>query len=88
MTYTVVVLKEKDGRYSLIVPALSGCATWGESSPDALRIAEEAILAYLDGLQELDKPIPADVESVTFELGQATEAAVYKVTVEEAAIVA
>ena len=88
MTYTVVVLKEKDGRYSLIVPALSGCATWAETLPEALRMAEEAILAHIDGLEELEKPVPPDVEIVTFELGEATEAAVYKVTIEEAAVVA
>jgi len=88
MTYTVVVLKEKDGRYSVIVPSLSGCATWGETLPEALRMAEEAILAHIDGLKELEKPVPPDAEIVTFELGEATEAAVYRVTIEEAATVA
>jgi antitoxin HicB len=88
VTYTVAVLKEADGRYSVIVPALSGCATWGDSLPEALRMAEEAILAYLDGLQELEKPIPPDVTPVVFDLGDAVEAFVYKVNVRGAAAVA
>lgn len=88
MIYTVVVLHEADGRYSVVVPALPGCATWGESLPEALRLAEEAILAYLDGLSALGKPVPPDVAPVTVELGEAREASVYRVTVREAAQVA
>lgn len=59
-TYSVVVLREKDGRHSVIIPALPGCATWGETLPEALRMAEEAIQAYTDGLREQGKPMPPD----------------------------
>jgi len=88
LTYTVVVLKEKDGRYSVLVPALAGCATWGDTLPEALRSAEEAISAYVDGLDELRKPIPSDVETASVKLGDSVEAAVYKITVGEVARVA
>jgi predicted RNase H-like HicB family nuclease len=88
LVYTVVVLRENDGRYSVIVPALEGCATWGETLPEALRMAEEAILAYLDGLRALGKAIPRDVETVTVDLGETREASIYKVGIEEAAKVA
>ena len=88
MTYTVVMLKERDGRYSALVPALPGCATWGDTLPEALKMVEEAILAYFDGLEALGKPIPPDVETVTFDLGDATEASVYRVAVLEEAAVA
>ena len=79
MTYTVVVLHEADGRYSVVVPALSGCATWGENLPEALRMAEEAILAYLDGLAALGKPTPPDMAPVTVDLGEAREAWTYAI---------
>ena len=89
LTYTVVVLKEKDGRYSVIVPALEGCATWGDTLPEALRMAEEAILAYVDGFDiALGRSIPSDVEAITVNLGDAAEAAVYKVTARKEAKVA
>ena len=78
MTYTVVLLKEQDGRYSVLVASLKGCATWGETLPEALRMAAEAIAAHLEGLEELGLPIPANCDTVTFEMGDATEAAVYK----------
>jgi antitoxin HicB len=88
MTYTVVLLHEADGRYSVIVPALPGCATWGDDVPEALRMAEEAILGYLGGLEDLGKPIPPDVAPISVDLGEAREASVYRVTIREAAEVA
>ena len=88
MTYTVVMLREKDGRYSAIVPALPGCATWGETLPEALKMVEEAMLAYRDGLDALGEPMPGDVATVNFDLGEAAEASVYRVTVAEEAVVA
>jgi len=60
MTYTVVFLRERDGRYSVLVPALPGCATWGDDLAHAARMAEEAILAYRDGMEALGKPMPED----------------------------
>jgi antitoxin HicB len=86
--YTVVMLRERDGRYSAVVPALPGCATWGETLPEALKMAEEAILAYRDGQEALGKLMPPDVATVNFDLGEATEASVYKVAVAEEAVVA
>lgn len=81
MTYTVVVLMEGDGRYSVTVPALEGCATWGESLPDALRMAEEAIRAYIDGLLALGRLVPSDMPDVEYEPGDAVEESVHQVTV-------
>jgi antitoxin HicB len=88
VTYTVVMLRERDGRYSAVVPALPGCATWGETLPEALKMVEEAILAYRDGQEALGKLMPPDVATVNFDLGEATEASVYKVAVAEEAVVA
>ncbi len=83
MIYTVVVLHEVDGRYTVLVPALKGCTTWGETLPEALRMAEEAILAYLEGLQELGKEFPNDVETVSFDWNEAQEASVYRIKINE-----
>jgi antitoxin HicB len=88
VTYAIVVLRERNGRYSAIVPALPGCATWADSPPQALKMVEEAILAYRDGLDALGKPMPPDADTVNFDLGDATEASVYRVTVAEEAAVA
>jgi len=87
-TYSIVVLREKDGRYSVVVPALPGCATWGDALPEALRMAEEAIQAYAEGLREQGKSLPADVPVVTVDLGEAAEASVYKLSIPAEAKVA
>ncbi len=88
LTYTVVLMREQDGRYSVSVPALDGCFTWGKTVPHALQMAEEAIQLYLEVLQEDGDPIPPDSPQVSFDMAAATEALVYKLTVREAAAVA
>ena len=89
-TYTVVLLHEQDGRYSVSVPALTGCHTWGDTIPQALRMVEEAIECHLTVLGKHGDPIPEDVESFSIDLGDAKEALVYRVTVgqREAVLVA
>jgi len=87
-TYTVVVKRATDGRYAVSVPALNGLATEGDTLPHALRMAEETILAYLEGLRLVGRTPPPDLSQVPVDLGEATEAAVYKVTVQEATAVA
>jgi len=87
--YTVIVTRDPDdGCYVVRVPALNDCSTYGDSLPQVLRRAEEAILAYLEGLQSLGQEPPPDVESVTVSLGDGPEASVYRVAVREEAAVA
>ncbi len=88
MTYTVVLLREEDGRYSVYVPALRGCNTWGETLPHALRMAEEAMRLHAESLQVRGQSLPPDVSKVEVDLADATEAVIYKIALTEAAQVA
>jgi len=87
-TYTVVLMREEDGGYSVSVPALKGCHTQGDSLPEALEMAKEAMQCYLECLQERGEPVAPDVDTVTFHWDEGTEALVYKLGVPEAAAVA
>ncbi len=58
MTYPVVLVREEVGGYSVHVPALRGCHTQGETVPEALDMAREAIQCYLESLRMRGKPIP------------------------------
>jgi len=87
-TYTVVLMRENDGGYSVSVPALKGCHTQGDDLPEALETAKEAIQCHLESLEKHGEPIPRDVNTVTFEWDEGTEALVYRVTVREAVSVA
>ena len=81
LTYSVVLLKEEVGGYSVVVPALRGCYSQGDTVPEALDMAKEAICCHLASLQKHGEPVPDDVETVAFEWGEAQEALAYKVTV-------
>jgi predicted RNase H-like HicB family nuclease len=88
MTYSVVLSREPDGRYTVSVPALKGCHTWGDTIPDALDNVREAIAAYLEVLREDEEPIPEDSPDVLVDMTDSAEALVYKLTVrEEVAVV-
>jgi predicted RNase H-like HicB family nuclease len=88
LSYTTVFLKERDGGYSVSVPALRGCHTQGDDLPEAMWMAQEAIRLFLEHLQAHGKPIPPDVASVTVALGDAVDAEVYRVAVREGAVAA
>jgi antitoxin HicB len=62
--YTVVLTPEQDGSaYNVTIPALPGCFTWGATVEEALAMAREAVMLYLQG--EDDPPPPdADVAIV------------------------
>jgi predicted RNase H-like HicB family nuclease len=83
MTYTVVLVRDDDGGYCVHVPALRGCHTEGDSLAEALEMAKDAILAYMDGEHELGKTMPPDVTEFTLDVGEAQEALVLKVSVME-----
>jgi antitoxin HicB len=87
MTYTIVLLREREGGYSVSVPALPGCHTQGEDLPEALWMAEDAIRLYTESLEARGLPIPADVASVPVALADASEASVLRLTVREASLV-
>jgi len=58
--YTVILRSEPEGGYTVLVPSLPGCVTYGETIDEALRMAEEAMLGCILGLEDLGKPVPED----------------------------
>lgn len=56
--FDVVLEAAEEGGFVVSVPDLPGCWTQGETREEALANAKEAIAAYLDGLEELGRPLP------------------------------
>jgi len=83
MQYTIVVYREPDGSYSVMVPALKGCHTCGDTLPEAIQMAEEAITGYIACLQNRDLPIPKNSASVRVDTSLSAEAMVYLLDIEE-----
>jgi predicted RNase H-like HicB family nuclease len=64
-TYRVLLTPEPEGGFTVSVPALPGCTTYGESIDHALSMAKEAIELYVETLEAEGDPVPDD--SKTFE---------------------
>ena len=54
------LVEEEDGRWSAGVPALPGCATWGETKEEALRNLRDAVEAYLRDVERAGAELPSD----------------------------
>ena len=44
----------------MIVPALAGCFTFGETVDEAIKMAKEAIEGYIETLMELGRDVPIE----------------------------
>jgi predicted RNase H-like HicB family nuclease len=58
VAYAVVVEREEDGRYSVYVPDLPGCASMGDSYEEAIGNIREAVACHLEGLRMDGLPVP------------------------------
>jgi predicted RNase H-like HicB family nuclease len=74
LQYRVLLREEPEGGYTVIVPSLPGCVTYGETLDEAKRMAKEAIELYIQTLKELGEEIQTD--EGTFECVVTLEAGV------------
>ena len=58
--YRIVLIAEEEGGYSVLVPALPGCFTQGDTKEEALQMAKEAIALHLESLLAHGEPVPQD----------------------------
>lgn len=63
--YTAVFQNEPEGGYTVIIPALKGCVTFGETIEKASEAAREAIESYLGSLAKDGEKPPRDVSFVS-----------------------
>ena len=72
LNYRIFLRKEPEGGYTVLVPSLPGCVTYGDSIEDAVEMAKEAIEGYLESMKEHGEEIPT--EDGTFEYTLRVEA--------------
>jgi predicted RNase H-like HicB family nuclease len=59
--YTVILYPEPDeGGYSVIVPALPGCVTQGETLEEAIAMAKDAVRLYVETLRAEGETVPEE----------------------------
>ena len=51
LSYKVFLHKEPEGGFTVTVPSLPGCVTYGETLADAMTMAQEAIALYLESVE-------------------------------------
>jgi antitoxin HicB len=58
LSYRILLRQEPEGGYTVIVPSLPGCVTYGDTVEEAIEMAKEAIELYLESLREHGEGIP------------------------------
>jgi len=60
LNYRILLRKEPEGGYTVTVPTLPGCVTYGETVDEAIAMAREAIEFYIEHLQVMGEEIPTE----------------------------
>lgn len=63
LRYTIILQSEPEGGFTITVPALPGCITYGKNLQEAKQMAVDAIRAYLASLKKHKEPIPTEQSS-------------------------
>lgn len=68
LTYRILLRKEPEGGYTVLVPALPGCITYGKTIEEAIKMAKEAIELYLESMIENGEEIPTEEGTLEYTL--------------------
>ena len=60
--YKILLRKEDDGTYTVIVPSLPGCLTFGHTVEDALEMAKEAIEGFIECMIARGEEVPVETD--------------------------
>ena len=63
LQYTVFYTPEPEGGFTVTVPSLPGCVTYGKDLRIAKKMVEEAIRLYIESLQKRSEIIPTEENS-------------------------
>jgi antitoxin HicB len=74
MNYRILLRREPEGGYTVTVPSLPGCVTYGDDVEDAIKMAKEAIELYLESLRAHGDEIPTDEGTLEYTLTVAAHA--------------
>ena len=61
--YNVILRPEPEGGFTVVVPSLPGCVTYGRNLKEARKMAVDAIKGYIVSLKKHKELIPTDEES-------------------------
>jgi predicted RNase H-like HicB family nuclease len=65
LNYRILLIKEPEGGFTVNIPALPGCITYGENMEEAIIMAKDAVQIYIESLIAHEQEVPT--EENTFE---------------------
>ena len=68
LSYRILLRKEPEGGYTVTVPSLPGCVTFGISLDEAVANAREAIELYVESLKAHGEEVPTDDRTLEYTL--------------------
>ena len=60
LTYTVELKPQKEGGYTVVVPALPGCISEGDTAEEALKNIRNAVEGYIKSLINHGRKVPLE----------------------------
>lgn len=68
LIFRILLNEEPEGGFTVSVPSLPGCITYGENLNHAIEMARETIEGYIELLKEQGEPIPDDSRTLEYSL--------------------
>ena len=68
LIYRILLTHEPEGGYTVTVPTLPGCITYGETIDEAISMAKEAIGLYIESLVAHNEPVPDESNTLEYSL--------------------
>jgi predicted RNase H-like HicB family nuclease len=68
LNYRILLREEPEGGFTVFVPSLEGCVTYGKDLKEAKKNAHEAIELYIESLKADNLPIPSDDNFLEYNL--------------------
>ncbi len=59
LNYRILLRKEPEGSYTVIVPSLTGCITFGDTIEESINEAKEATELYIESLNQHSEEMSA-----------------------------
>lgn len=63
LQYNVIFRAEPEGGFTVLVPSLPGCVSFGRDLSEAKEMIKDAIQGYVESMRKHDEPIPSDEEN-------------------------
>ena len=68
LNFKVLLKKEPEGGFTVLVPSLPGCVTYGDTVDESIANAKEAIELYIESLKAHGEEIPTEENMLEYTL--------------------